>query len=283
MIADQKEICVISSVHSAKELNYKSYKGADFYEISSPNILEKVILLAHPDIIHAHSLKSAASKIGKKLNIPVIVTAHHSGILCPVGTRVNYREEICHAKVNHQSCLPCLLYNIPGGKNIWYPLMRLIPQLLYLKVGNSLSDKPFVPFLSPIGIAAKHIESKKAEWDSIDSNCTLMLAPCREIAQAMIVNGLDKAKIRFIPHGIPLPSNRPTYPEVIDETIKFFYVGRICYVKGIHTLLEAFTSVDNPKIELNLFGGAGNKREGRYMAKLKKNTRMTDVSSGMER
>jgi glycosyltransferase involved in cell wall biosynthesis len=71
-----------------------------------------------------------------------------------------------------------------------------------------------------------------------------------------------------LPHGIPLPKHRPDYPPVVDGCVKFYYVGRICYVKGIHVLLEAFSKVANPMIELHLIGGAGNKVEDKYMRTL---------------
>ena len=86
----------------------------------------------------------------------------------------------------------------------------------------------------------------------------------------MIANGLAAHKVSVIPHGIPMPAQRPAFPAIIDGKIKFYYVGRICYVKGIHILLEAFHSVDAPGIELHLIGGAGNKHEVRYMSDLQK-------------
>ena len=54
----------------------------------------------------------------------------------------------------------------------------------------------------------------------------------------MIRNGLDEKKIIVIPHGIPLPSNASSLSSIGNECVKFFYVGRICYVKGIHVLLQ---------------------------------------------
>ncbi|WP_342976983.1 glycosyltransferase family 4 protein [Bacteroides finegoldii] len=55
-----------------------------------------------------------------------------------------------------------------------------------------------------------------------------------------------------------------------NECVKFFYVGRICYVKGIHVLLQAFNSLQQDNVELHLIGGAGNKGERRYMAQLQR-------------
>lgn len=97
-----------------------------------------------------------------------------------------------------------------------------------------------------------------------------MIAPCYAISDAMQRNGLDKDKITILPHGIPLPTSVPSFPPVINRKIKFFYVGRICYVKGLHVLLQAFSLVNNPRIELHLIGGTGNKTERRYEHQLKK-------------
>ena len=116
----------------------------------------------------------------------------------------------------------------------------------------------------------KELARKKTEeWNAIAEKCSLMIAPCQEIADAMTLNGLPQEKLRTVPHGIPLPEHRPSYPSV-DGKIRMFYVGRICYVKGIHTLLEAMSMVEDSRLELHLIGGAGNSRECRYMRHLQK-------------
>lgn len=265
------EVAVISLVKdNENSISEKCYNGIRLIEINSGINLEEAIQLIAPDIIHAHSLKDQACMIGVRLGIPVVVTAHHGGILCPAGTRLNCNDEICHSKVTHSNCLPCVLRNIRSGRRWWYPFMRHISEKNYLKLGNILTKLPFIPFISPIGCAAISIKDKQRQWSAITNGCSAMVAPCRDIADAMLQNGLDRSKVRIIPHGIPLPPVRPEYPDIINGSIDFYYVGRICYFKGIHTLLEAFSKVDNPKIRLHLIGGAGNKHELRYMEKLKK-------------
>ncbi|MBR6132865.1 MAG: glycosyltransferase family 4 protein [Bacteroidales bacterium] len=54
------------------------------------------------------------------------------------------------------------------------------------------------------------------------------------------------------------------------STINFYYVGRINYVKGIHVLLKAFSSIDNQNIKLHLIGGTANDSERRYMRRLQR-------------
>lgn len=269
MLRQHLDIVIVSMTGNHRGVLCKNYNNAPLYEIGSPTDLEKAILKAKPDVIHAHSLKDTACTIGLKLAIPVVVTSHHGGILCPAGTRLNCKDEICYTTVCHNACLPCVLRNIPAWK-LWYRIVRGIPPKAYLKMGEWLSKRTFVPFLTPICSAARYIDTKQRQWQAIVNDCSIMIAPCHEIAEAMMLNGLDKEKIRVIPHGIPLPPARPDFPPVINGKVKFYYVGRICYVKGIHTLLEAFSSVNNAAIEMHLIGGAGNKHELRYMKKLQK-------------
>lgn len=108
------------------------------------------------------------------------------------------------------------------------------------------------------------------EWRTIAEGYTRMIAPRYAIFEAMQRNGLDKNKIIVLPHGIHLPTFVPSFPSVTNGKVKFFYVGRICYVKGLHILLQAFSSVNDPCIELHLIGRTGNKTERRYAHQLKK-------------
>lgn len=270
MIRQQCSLQVISFVSKEGAVEKKQYKSIDLYEVGKEGIkdLQQLIRQINPDIIHAHSHKAEIVNVGKALDIPVIVTAHHGGIVCPAGTLLDSNDRICTQAVSHQHCLACCLRNIRSGK-YWYPLMRLLPQKSYQQLGKGLSKLPFLPFITPIGQTALSIEHKRMKWKTIAEGCTQMIAPCYAISEAMQRNGLDKDKITILPHGIPLPASVPSFPPVINGKIKFFYVGRICYVKGLHVLLQAFSLVNNPHIELHLIGGTGNKSERKYEHQLK--------------
>lgn len=271
MIRQQCSLQVISFISKESYIEKKKYKSIDLYEVGIEGVkkLQQLIEQIKPDIIHAHSHKSEVVSIGKKLSIPVVVTAHHGGIVCPAGALLDCNDQICTHHISHNNCLACCLRNIRGGK-YWYPLMKLLPQKLYQQIGEGLLKLPFLPFITPIGQTALSIERKRLEWNIIAEGCTRMIAPCYAISEAMQRNGLAKDKIIILPHGIPLPISVASFPPIIDGKIKFFYVGRICYVKGIHILLKAFSLVNNPYIELHLIGGAGNKTERRYEDHLKK-------------
>lgn len=263
------KISVLSFVEK-KHIPPPTYFGCTIYEESdfSEDYLYSVIEHIKPDIIHAHSHKAQICRIGKSLAIPIIVTAHHGGIVCPAGTLLNIKDEICQTTVCHENCLKCCLRNIRSGLNR-FPLMNRIPRELYIQIGKWLDKLPFIPFITPIAGVALSIKKKQEEWQTIGNDCTLMIAPSVAIKKAMVRNGLNEEKIQIIPHGIPLPKNIAPFPST-KKGIKFFYVGRICYVKGLHILLEAFHETNNNRIELHIIGGAANKGEKRYENLLKK-------------
>ena len=271
MIRQQYSVQVVSFVNRDSNIEEKVYKTIGLYEVGNRglNELQALIERIQPDIIHAHSHKAQIVAIGQALNIPVIVTAHHGGIVCPAGALLDCNDKICCTTVSHNHCLACCLKNIRSGR-YWYPFMRLLPQRVYRKLGRALEKIPFIPFITPIGQTALSIERKQQEWDTIIEGCTRMIAPCHAIAEAMQRNGLKCEKITILPHGIPLPSTAPGFLPIRERKIKFFYVGRICYVKGLHVLLKSFSLIDNPHIELHLIGGTGNKAERRYEKKLKR-------------
>ena len=271
MIRQQYSVQVVSFVNRESTIEKKVYKTIDLYEVGNCGLeeLQELIERIHPDIIHAHSHKAQIVAIGQALNIPVIVTAHHGGIVCPAGALLDCNDRICNTTVSYSHCLACCLRNIRSGK-YWYPFMRLLPQKVYKRLGITLEKLPFIPFITPIGQTALSIERKQKEWKTIIEGCSRMIAPCDAIAEAMLRNGLDREKVTILPHGIPLPSEVPNFLPIVGRKIKFFYVGRICYVKGLHVLLKAFSLIDNPHVELHLIGGAGNKSERRYEKKLKR-------------
>ena len=292
MIRQELDVAVISFVGKEISVVKCDYKGIPLWEIGcqAQNFdIENLVRTIAPDIIHAHSQKALFASLGQQLNIPVVITAHHGGILCPAGTLMNVEDGICQTTLSHRNCLKCCLANIRTGR-AWYPFMRLLPEGMYRSLGRKLAKLPFVPFITPIGGVAKSIEDKRAEWQSICSNATMVIAPSHAIAEAMTRNGLHPEKVRVIPHGIPgefnvksltLSENENTKhersaslntkQEQSEQPIRFFFLGRICRVKGLHVLLEAFDDkCFADRAELHIIGGTGNKGERRYMQALQR-------------
>ena len=273
MIRQGLDIAVLSFVDKDIDITEHNYKGIQLWEIGkqvTSTSIEELLRTISPNIIHAHSQKALFASLGEHLNIPVVITAHHGGILCPAGTLMNADDAICNTTLSHKNCLKCCLANIRTGRG-WYPVAKLLPKKTYIGLGKRLQKLPFIPFITPIGSVALAIENKINEWQTICDKATKIIAPSNAIANAMCRNGLAHDKVNVIPHGIP-KNTRHYHPECNEkqEIIRFFYVGRICRVKGIHVLLEAFSGLKNSnKAELHIIGAAGNKSERRYMQSLK--------------
>lgn len=246
----------------------KEYKGVPLYEMHPDGDIHQLLKEISPDIVHAHGEKAEVAKACHELGIKCVITAHHGGILCPAGTLLNHKDEICHTAASFEKCLPCYLRTIRSGR-YWYPLVKHIPYQRYLKIGNRLKRLPFIPFITPIGQAARSIQGKLDAWNTIKENADMIIAPSNAIANSMTLNGLSEDKVQVVPHGIPIRQGVQPFPST-ESPIRFYYVGRINYVKGIHVLLQAFSSIHNPNIELHLIGGAENKAEQRYMTELQK-------------
>lgn len=268
-------ICLASPQHNDDRAD--DYHGCNVYYFSpdaeQPEI-EKLLREVNPDIVHINGYKDVFALACKDLGIPCLVTAHHGGIVCPAGTLLNHRDQICRIAADQKSCLPCELKNIRWGLFAW-PVLRVLPLNLRMKIGRWLQKLPFILFLTPIGQATLAISNKKRQWDSIHSNAQLLIAPSRAIAESMAINGADTSKILVLPHGIPLgqPVSDQDPEKIAERTthraLRFFFVGRICHVKGVHIMLEAFHRVKETA-ELHIIGGAGNKTEQRYLNTLKK-------------
>ena len=279
MIRQGLDVAVLSFVSKDIAIKEHEYKGVSLWEVGTQtreSDVEDLVRTISPNIIHAHSQKSLFASLGERLGIPVVVTAHHGGILCPAGTLMNAEDQICQTTLSHKHCLKCCLANIRTGRG-WYPMMRLLPEKGYVKLGKSLQQLPFIPFVTPIGGTALSIQNKIVEWGEICGKATQIIAPSNAIAEAMCRNGLSRDKVTVIPHGIP-KTTQPVAQSKQSDKIRFFYVGRICRVKGVHVLLEAFNGISTPdKAELHIIGGAGNKGEQRYMDALQHHNRTSNI------
>ena len=261
----------VSAISFVKGTNptARDYKGINIYQVNDEESFRNALQLIRPDIVHANGEKLMTARLCKEFDVPCVVTAHHGGLVCPAGALLNTDDEICRIPADYSHCLKCYLRNTPTGL-FWYPLLKRYSQKQFCKIGQRLERLPNIPFLSPIGRTGLIVSRKLAEWKELSETATHFIAPSDAIAEALRRNGCPDCKITVIPHGIPIVQSTASSPFSVlrSPIVNFYYVGRINYVKGIHILLKAFTSIENPNIRLHLIGGAGNKTEHQYMKQL---------------
>jgi glycosyltransferase involved in cell wall biosynthesis len=252
------------------ESNEGESKGVKVHYFDPNNCeasIKHLLTQLKPEVIHAHGFKGEFSKVGHDFNIPVVITAHHGGIVCPAGALLNHNDEICQVKASQGNCLPCVLKNIRGGIHS-YPLLRLMPVQKAINLSHWVKDKPFIPYFSPVLGARASIQKKLEDWVNIVNYSSQMIAPSHAIAAAMICNGYPENKLRVIPHGIPLPEGWESN-KTENTKLQLFYLGRINRVKGLHVLCESVQSI-SANFDLHIYGNAVTKEEKRYQLLLKK-------------
>jgi glycosyltransferase involved in cell wall biosynthesis len=268
----RQQLSLVIASPGEKTERVADYKEASVYTFAESVIkgtlepLQDFISSINPDLVHIHGSKAAFATACKALGIPCIVTVHHGGILCPSGSLLNYKDQICTTKANPKDCLPCVLKSVREGLYVW-PILKLFSEKKQIAIGRFLKKLPFLYYVTPVGTAALSIFDKNKEWQSIYKNSTLLIAPSKAIANSMVLNGAPLNKIEVLPHGIPLPLQTmdSTLKEKVGNNmpLRFFFVGRICHVKGVHIMLEAFHQIESD-VELHIIGGAGNSTEERY-------------------
>jgi glycosyltransferase involved in cell wall biosynthesis len=247
-----------------------SWKDIDTDKFDSAiGVLAQVFQDISPDIVHAHGWKELTCLGADRAGVPCVVTAHHGGIVCPAGTLLNHRDEICTVSANQTICMPCCVRNIRGSK-FWLPLLRLIPLDVQLRFGRWLRTQRFMYFITPLGTLALSIRDKIASIDTLGRYAKRLIAPSNAIRDALVRNGIPESEVLVVSHGIPLPQRQPLRQDIGKGPLRFLYLGRISYVKGVHVMLEAFAGLQPDTYELHIIGGAVTKPDKRYLAKLQR-------------
>ncbi|TLU83402.1 MAG: glycosyltransferase [Chlorobium sp.] len=271
------ELVILSPINVDRSTGSYRNKRVIYYAPNddfSCRILRDIFVDVKPDVVHAHGMKSKMAEFCHELGIPCLVTAHHGGILCPAGALLNKNDAICKVKASHNACLPCVLNNIRWGGYAHF-FLKMFSVHQRLKLAYYLQQYPFFPYISPVCTATLTIDEKINEWSRIYRYSSKLIAPSRAIAESMMLNGAPAEKIAIVSHGSAVPQvvrgKKNDAPEYSTSSLKFFFVGRISYEKGLHVLLKALSRISGENlVELHVVGGAETKNEIRYLLTLRK-------------
>lgn len=238
--------------------------GAERFQAAFDAVLREI----RPGVVHANALKAESIEACRRAGVPCVVTAHHGGLVCPAGALLDWRDRICDRTVTEAHCLKCCVRNIRWGAAL-YPFWRAVPRFLRPGIGALARRLPFVPFLTPVALTSLSIRMRQREIEVL-GKADRIIAPSQAIREALERNGMEREKIRVVPHGIPLLERRPFEAGLGQRPVRFFYLGRINRVKGLHVLLEALRPLSPESYELHVFGEAYTKPERRYDAFLRR-------------
>ena len=230
--------------------------------------LTTVLRAIQPDIVHAHGSKPLAAKVCSELHIPLVITAHHGGMICPNGMLMQADDSVCNVPVSVDNCRDCALHFVPGGR-FWRPLIQRLPEPTALALARRLKPLRNIPSTTPAFLVPLHVRQKLQTNDVLRHKADRIVAPSRAMLAALLRNGFSPDQVVHIPHGITPLIRTPLRPGLPGRPLRFGYVGRISYVKGLHVLLRALLGLSHHhSYQLHVYGEAATRQERRYLAGL---------------
>ena len=177
--------------------------------------LEKVIETEKPDIVHAHGwITYSVLPLKKKLGIPLVVTLHDYGFVCPKRTLMN-GNEICKEPFKH-NCIEC-------GKELYGFI------------------KSFFSFYG--------VNSNKSKLKLVDK--FIAISSFVKEAYSRYLN-LGNKEIVIIPNFYEEENLKSQEPGMFQEDFILF-VGVLSPHKGVDVLIKAYNRI-NTKTKLVLIG-----------------------------
>lgn len=250
-----------SEVHiDEKRVNSRPYyvlKIPEAYRNNHNRIVtafEQLYQHINPSVIHSNMIEAYEVEAAKNLNLPICLTVHIGGFICPRdggnGFLTN-EDKICDCPVSDR-CWHCISQNLPLS-SISCALLRYCPEMLCRLMQRLIPQNKVVYYLSAFLIYRKLLEEclRKIQFFK---HATIIAANHR-LVELLRLNGM-RDNVVLIPHGVK-HRNRLCFPEIQQgQPVKFFFLGRVQYSKGLHILLEALKGIDPSLYELHIIGDA---------------------------
>ncbi len=225
------------------------------------NTLRQALEQLRADMVHINGIKASMIAVCNEMNIPYVVTAHHPGFACPVGTLLRPDDSLCPYAAGVNRCVPCSCLRKRSG--LVGRMLACIPQVIYRPVGKILDEFKNITYLGR-GIHYPWLVEKRMEGQRILLHeSKQIIAPSKAMRELLIRNGVDEGKIILLPHGIK-PLQKLPFEKKDGRKIRLGYLGSIGYAKGFHVLVDALKEINSEKCELHVFGDAQSKWDKIY-------------------
>lgn len=178
-----------------------------------------------PDVVHfQHLFKLSASLVplAKNKGVPVVVTLHDHWFICYNIQLLRPDLEVCSGPSFGLKCAGCAKPDWPYGlRTLLGPLLTslFVFRTAYIKRCLEQAD--------------------------------LIITPSAFLKEECVAHGFSGDNIMVSDNG-----TRPLccYKRRPSEGLRFGYIGTVQKHKGVHVLIEAFNRIDDPSVELKIFG-----------------------------
>lgn len=272
MVASKRDKSVTATI-CAKGLDYR------LIDIVGKNRREQIESVTNfisengIDIVHSNMIEGIDIEACRNLNIPIVNTIHIGGFVCPRGGGfLKYDDSICSQPVGSQ-CARCMAKDMPFP-TLTYALHRLTPDRLKMATAKRLDR--FVLYLS--AFLRMTTEPKAKQEFAKLANYSHVIAADERLIELLKMNGITE-RVHLLPHGVKERCRLPM-PSIAENTpIKFYFLARAEYSKGLHILVEALKGIPLDKYELHVIGDTAylGKKSEKYFQRIKKQCESLNV------
>lgn len=234
---------------------YKLHYSSVLSEDQKINEIAKFFQYINPSVIHSNMIEVIDVAAAKKCNIPIVLTIHIGGFICPRSGGngfLKYDDSICDVNVD-KHCFRCCSNDFPlplFARTLYWLLPERIREWAYTKLKGKQ-----IFYITEFLIKSHEIIQRRKAVEIY--RCAAIIAANQHLKDILALNGITD-NVVLLPHGVK-PRPKLSFPEVKD-VVKFYYLGRIQYAKGLHNLLKAFEGIDNSLYELHIIGDAEKSR-----------------------
>lgn len=236
--------------------------GREYFMLEFPHIISDSDIVhafvdlfrkEHIDVVHSNMVEGYDVQACKRLNIPICLTVHIGGFICPRSGGngfLRYDDTICNQPVSER-CVRCLSKRLPFS-GISYLLLKIFPLWAARFLKSKLRNRHIL-YLTEFLVQKTALEAYRKRL-KLFQYATLIVAN-RRLLHLLELNNLHH-KANLIPHGVRERKRLDFPPLEANTPVKFYFVGRVQYSKGLHVLLKALQGIDPSLYELHIIGDA---------------------------
>jgi glycosyltransferase involved in cell wall biosynthesis len=216
-----------------------------------------------PDLFHLYGgylLSGSTLEAAYAEAVPTVVSLTDMWYLCPRITMLRSDGELSTLPIDSAVCARCLgeesrRYRIPG---------QIAPRLMqaYWRGKRSKVDL---------------LESRRKYLLDVLGQADVIVSPSHFLRSLYAEAGVPDEKFVVIPHGTDMSAaSKPDRPQAV-ASLRVAYLGQIAEHKGVHLLIEAARSIDDPRLSVRIHGDTS-----RFPSYADRLTRLSGADSRIE-
>jgi glycosyltransferase involved in cell wall biosynthesis len=239
---------------------------AAYHDPLMTNCIKAFLHEWQPDVVHSTSLSllmGGTVEAAVTCAVPLVYTATDFVLVCRRGTYIKQDHTTCSIKEELMACTRCMgPYTSSENWLAWgYQLLpdNIAPSVLSLAERVIGKRADFIHAESSI----QHRLSYLPYWRSKISH---IIAPSSYMREMLVLNHIPADKITVSPYGVEAPT--PVLKKEPASVLRFGFIGRITFIKGVHLLVEAFANLPElaqRRVQLTIYGDSASDSYGQIL------------------